>query len=162
MPVWGTKPYLFDELGMTGAVSGSYGSVGTISVDVVYPASAMVAGRSGTVGFYTSRDTVSWGVPAAGADVALSVGGRAVAFAYPAGAVLADGSVAAGCRLTFPLWADAPVKLTADAWAMVEIARVDERHLHDVERTEADHRRAFDRGDGRPRRAGILCPVDRD
>ena len=121
VPVWSAKPYLFDELGMTGTSPGTdYGAVATTSLAVTDPSSPMVAGRSGTVALYGGRDAVSWGLPAASGTVAASASGRAVLFSYPAGATLADGTAAPGCRLAFPLWADAPVKFTPDAWAMVD------------------------------------------
>lgn len=121
VPVWSAKPYLFDELGMTGASSGTdYGSVATTSIAVADASSPMVAGRSGTVAFYGGRDAVAWGLPAASGTVAATVSGRAVMFAYPAGATLADGTPAPACRLAFPLWADAPLGFTPDAWAMVD------------------------------------------
>ena len=115
------KPYLFDELGMTGTTSNvDYGAVGTTTVDVTAPASPMAAGLTGTVTFFSSRYAVHWGNPAAAATVVATAGGHPTMFSYGSGATLADGSSAAGCRLSFPLWADAPTLMTADAWAMFD------------------------------------------
>ena len=47
-------------------------------------------------------------------------GSDPVAFTLAAGNLLASGAVAPGCRLTFPLYANAPVTFTADAWAMFD------------------------------------------
>lgn len=119
--VWVAKPYLFDELGMTGTSSTTdYGSVATTTLSVSAAAHPMAAGRTGTVSFLSPKDAVSWGRPGAAATVVAQVGSQAAMFAYPRAATLADGTSAAGCRLSFPLYGTAPTRHTSDAWAMFD------------------------------------------
>jgi hypothetical protein len=119
--VWVAKPYLFDDLLMTGPTSNSdFGSVATTAINVTAPTHPMAAGLAGTVTFLSQRDAVSWGVPGPAAARVADVGGRATLFAYEPGAALVGGTSASGCRLSFPLYGTAPTRQTAAAWSMFD------------------------------------------
>jgi hypothetical protein len=108
-------------MALTGTLENvDYGTRGTSSVDITTPAHPMAAGRSGTVTLTTARDNVSWGQPGSGATTVAVAGGKATMFAYPLGALLANGVGAAGCRIAFPLYQTGPTKFTAAAWAMFD------------------------------------------
>ncbi len=120
-PVWNAKPWNFDDMGYTGTTSGvDFGSSSSTTIDIVDATHPIAVGLSGTVGFTTSNRSESWGQPAVAADVVATVNGLPTIFVYEAGDLLADGSTAAGCRLTFPLFTSAPTKFTTDAWAMFD------------------------------------------
>lgn len=119
-PVVQAKPWLFDDLGMTGTATTQYGVAPTSSLDVVLPDHPMAAQRSGTTTITSARDNVSWGRPGAGAQTVSLVDTRPVMFAYRTGATLADGTVARGCRIAFPLYQTGPTRFTTDAWAMFD------------------------------------------
>ena len=72
----------------------------------------MAAGRTGTVQIQTGSNRVSWGRPAAVGDRRRTAGRDPTIFTIPAGAMLANGQPAAGCRLTFPLFNNAPTAFT--------------------------------------------------
>lgn len=121
IPVWIAKPYLFDDYGLTGTRAGiDYESKVATSVTITAAGHRMAAGRTGTVQIQTGNNRVSWGRPAASATVVAQAGSDATIFTIPAGAPLANGQSAAGCRLTFPLFNNAPTTFTADGWAMFE------------------------------------------
>ena len=82
----------------------------------------MAAGRTGTVQIQTGNNRVSWGRPAASATVVAQAGADATIFTIAAGATLANGQPAAGCRLTFPLFNNAPTAFTANGWALFDAA----------------------------------------
>lgn len=119
--VWTAKPWLFDDMALTGpAANVDYGSTATSTVVVTAPAHPMAAGRSGTVTLTTSRDNVSWGRPGAAATTVAVANGKATMFAYQPGAALVGGAAAAGCRIAFPLYLNGPTRFTAAAWAMFD------------------------------------------
>ncbi len=115
------KPYLLDNYGLTGPVAGTdYGSRMASALAVVDPAHPMAAGRNGTVSFQAGDERIAWGRPVASARVAARLGTNSAVFSVVGGDPIANGQTAAGCRLVFPLMADAPTSFTADAWAMFE------------------------------------------
>lgn len=123
IPIWIAKPYLFDDYGLTGTRAGlDYESKVAQSVMIAAVGHRMAAGRTGTVQIHTGNNRVSWGRPAASATVVALAGADATIFTIPAGAVLANGQPAAGCRLTFPLFNNAPTAFTANGWALFEAA----------------------------------------
>ena len=123
IPVWIAKPYLFDDYGLTGNRAGvDYDSKVATSVTITAPGHRMAAGRTGTVQIQTGNNRVSWGRPAASATVVAQAGADPTIFTIPANALLANGQPAAGCRLTFPLFNNAPTAFTAHGWAMFDAA----------------------------------------
>ncbi|WP_237728359.1 glycosyl hydrolase [Cellulomonas sp. APG4] len=119
--VWMAKPYLFDEMAMTGPTpTTDYGSLATQTVTVSTAGHPMLAGRTGTVPFLAPRDAVAYGVPGPAATRAAVVGTRPVLFAYRPGEARVDGTPAPGCRVAFPLFGTAPTRLTSDGWAMFD------------------------------------------
>ena len=92
-PVWMAKPYLFDDMLMTGPVADvDYGSVSSASVAITDAAHPLAAGLSGTVTVTTANDTKSFGVPGPAADVMATAKGRATTFVYQAGDPLVGGT----------------------------------------------------------------------
>ena len=123
IPVWIAKPYLFDDYGLTGTrATIDYDSKVATSVTVTAAGHRMAAGRTGTVQIQTGNNRVSWGRPAASATVVAQAGADPTIFTIPAGGLLANGQPAAGCRLTFPLFNNAPTAFTADGWALFDAA----------------------------------------
>ena len=63
-PVWMAKPYLLDDMLMTGpAADVDYGSVASASVAITNAAHPLAAGLSGTVTVTTANHTKSFGIP---------------------------------------------------------------------------------------------------
>ena len=77
-PVWMAKPYLLDDMLMTGPVADvDYGNVSSASVAITDAAHPLAAGLSGTVTVTTANHTKSFGVPGPAADVvATATGGQ--------------------------------------------------------------------------------------
>jgi hypothetical protein len=122
-PVLLWKPYVYDDMLMTGTAAGTaYGNVAAQTVAVTSPGHPLAAGLTGTVALYSSSQTVAYGVPGAGATVVGTVGGRAGLFVYPAGARLVGGAVASGCRIGFPAGASSSPALTASGRLLLERA----------------------------------------
>jgi hypothetical protein len=104
-PVLIWESNLFDDLGMTGTVSGT--DFGTLSsqtqVDVVAPAHPLAAGLSGLVDVTASGQVFSWGRPNGNAALVARPAGdatRAVIFGYEKGAAM-PGRSAPGRRVAF-------------------------------------------------------------
>jgi hypothetical protein len=124
VPLWVAKSYSFDDHGLTGTQAGvDYESKQSNVVTIVSPGHPMAAGRTGDVAIQTGNNRVSWGRPPSSATVVATAGGTdATIFTIPAGATLAGGATAAGCRLTFPLFGNSPAAFTADGWALFDAA----------------------------------------
>lgn len=123
-PVWVASPWLFGRLDLTGRASGAdFGTVTTTATSVTAPAHPVASGRSGSVTFAASGQTVGWGAPPASASTISTVGvagtQRPAAFSIAAGAALATGSPAPGCRLAFPLPSSASA-VNAEYWALFD------------------------------------------
>ena len=122
-PVWIAKPYLFDDYGLTGPRAGvDYESKVGTSVTITATGHAMTAGLSGTVQVQTGSNRLSWGRPPTSATVVAHAGADPTIFTIPSGAPLADGQSAAGCRLTFPLFNNAPTAFTSSGWQLFDAA----------------------------------------
>ncbi len=120
-PVWVAKPWLLDDMGLTGTVPGlDFGTLSGSVLTVVDPEHPLSAGYSGDVVVTTGRQTTSFGVPGAAADIVATAGGKTSTFVYAAGSLLADGSPAAGCRLHHSLFGSAPLSFTSDGWAIFD------------------------------------------
>ena len=121
VPVWVAKPWILDDMEMTGPTGNvDFGLESVASLTVVDGTHPTAAGRLGGVPFTSGSRTLSWGDPVASASVVATVAGGAAIFAYDRGDVLDDGSAAAGCRVSFPLYQSAPTVFTDDAWAMFD------------------------------------------
>ena len=122
-PVWMAKPYLLDDMLMTGPVADvDYGNVSTASVAITNAAHPLAAGLSGTVTVTTANHTKSFGVPGPAADVVATANGRATTFVYQAGDPLVGGTTAAGCRLTSSAFQNGPASFTAAGWTLFDAA----------------------------------------
>jgi hypothetical protein len=120
-PVLVAKPWSLDDMGMTGLVGGTdFGTTSANSVLIVDEAHPLAAGYTGSVQVTGSNKTMSWGLPAGDADIIATASGRATTFVYQPGDTLADGSTAAGCRVTYSLFQSAPSSFTADGWTMFD------------------------------------------
>ncbi len=122
-PVWMAKPYLLDDMLMTGPVADvDYGSVSSASIVITNAAHPLAAGQSGTVAITTSSHGKSFGLPGAAADVVATASGKPTTFVYQAGDQLVGGSTADGCRLTSSVFQNGPASFTAAGWTMFDAA----------------------------------------
>ncbi len=122
-PVWMAKPFLLDDMGMTGtAANVDYGTVSSATVSIATPTHPMAAGLAGTVVITTPTFDQSFGVPGPTARVITTAAGKPTTFVYRAGVTLASGLPAAGCRLTTPLFGNGPGSFTAEGWSLFEAA----------------------------------------
>lgn len=120
-PVWMAKPWLLDDMGMTGTSGGvDYGLVSSSTVEVVSAGHPMAAGRTGTVNVTASPRSVSFGAAGGDAEVVTTAVGVPTTFVYGAGTQLADGSTAAGCRITHSIFQSVPATFTSDGWALFD------------------------------------------
>ena len=105
IPVLTWKPWLLDDLGLTGRSTGSYGSTPAQDVNIVDSDHPAAAGLTGTVTMSTSK-RISYGVPVAGAEVVANLAGaeKPSLFFVPTGTTLTDGSQAPACRGLLPLF----------------------------------------------------------
>jgi hypothetical protein len=123
VPLWIAKPYLFDEYGMTGPdAEADYGTKEKATVKITRPAHALAAGHDGKVTFLAKAKNISWGDPPKAATVVAKVAKKPTIFTIPAGGKLVGGDLAAGCRMTFPLYETAPLSLTETGWEMFDAA----------------------------------------
>ena len=120
-PLLVAKPWLLDDLGLTGPISGvDFGTLSAQTVTIVDPGHPIAAGYSGDVTIATRSITNSFGVPGAAADVISSAGGQPATFVYAAGTTLADASTAAGCRIHHSLFGSTPTAFTGDGWGLFD------------------------------------------
>ncbi len=69
IPVWVSKPWLLDDMGMTGTSAGTdYGTVSASQVTIVDPAHPLAAGLSGTVTVTPASRLMQFGVPGGDGD----------------------------------------------------------------------------------------------
>jgi acyl-CoA thioesterase I len=107
VPVLVFEPYLYDNLGMTGAVAGTdFGGSGlqdSLRMSGTHP---LTAGLAGVVAVGTAPVKFSWGKPGAAATVAATLKNntsRPTIFAYRAGDLLASGTTAPARRVALYL-----------------------------------------------------------
>jgi hypothetical protein len=121
VPVMVTKPWLFDDFGLTGtAADVDFGLLGRLKwVNVVDNTHPVTDGfPTGNLTVFTPAKKLAWGQPVATGDVLAKRNGKPVVFTYNDGAMLADGTFAAGCRVVFPAWKGAMGSATADGKAL--------------------------------------------
>jgi len=108
---------------LTGATAGvDYGTTKSNLVTIVDDAHPLAAGFSGDVVVTPDARTLSWGLPSGGAAVVATSNGFATDFVYQGGDLLADGSIAAGCRLHVSAFQTAVLSWNADARAIFDAA----------------------------------------
>lgn len=121
--LWIGKPYLFDDYGLTGATAEvDYGTKRATKVKITDASHPLAAGYEGKVKIYAAEKSVSWGKPVAAATVVAKVKTDPTIISIDQGATLADGTVAAGCRLTFPIYETAPLGFTTKGWKLFDAA----------------------------------------
>ena len=121
-PVITWEAWLFDDMRMTKAAGGNYGSTADqTALTVVDNRHPLAAGFSGQVSTNRSGVPFFWGVPGAGAvSVATLTGSsRSVLFAYDAGASMVGGTAPAR-RVGF--YGGAASSFTPDGWTLFETA----------------------------------------
>ena len=120
-PVVISKPFLLDDLGLTGPIAQvDYGSISATTVDIVDDVHALAAGRTGPVTMVDVARKMTWGVPGSGATTVATLNGASALFVYEPGDVLADATIAPSCRVVFPAGKLGPANHTTDAWAIFD------------------------------------------
>jgi hypothetical protein len=124
-PVVVLEPWLFDDMGMTGAGEGTDYGLEMMATQIALVAGGpLAAGLSGTVTVASAASPIGWGVSPAGAmKIATVVGqtARATIFAYEKGAALAAGT-AAGRRVGFFLHSGGTAALSANGGKLFDAA----------------------------------------
>ena len=122
-PVWVSKPWLLDDMKMTGRTANvDYGTNSSESVVIARDSHPLAAGLSGSVLVTPSNKVKSFGAPRPSAIVIATSVGAPTTFVYQPGAEMVGGEGAAGCRLAMSVFRNAPVSFTPDAWAMFDAA----------------------------------------
>jgi hypothetical protein len=116
VPILVAKPWALDDYGLTGAAESNYGSKSILAVTITDPSHPTAAGLSGSVAFRAGNTTYTWGTATASAHVVATAGADPTIFNVEAGDQLANGTTAAACRLTFPIFNDVPVTYNTNAW----------------------------------------------
>lgn len=119
-PVVVTKPWLFDDFGLTPSPVGNYGSTSVAAITITAPDDPTAAGFEGSVALTGDSSVVSTGTPTAGATVVATADGAATVFRVDPGATLADGTNAPACRLSFPAFKNHPTWFSDDAWTLLD------------------------------------------
>ncbi|MCP3975163.1 MAG: sulfatase-like hydrolase/transferase, partial [bacterium] len=122
-PVWVAKPWLLDDMDMTGPAGGiDYGTVRSSTITIVDSGHPLSAGLNGDVAVNAGGRTMSFGVPGGSGEIVSTAAGSSSTFVYQLGGTLADGSTAAGCRVHSSVFNTAVLGWTADAWALFDAA----------------------------------------
>ena len=118
-PVVVNKPYLYDNIGLTGPTAGTdYGLryFTTIDLDGAHP---VAAGLPDPLTLVTTSLSAGWGVPGPDADtIGALTTGEGVVFVYDVGDQLADGTTAPGCRAAFPANVDYLESMTTEGFSL--------------------------------------------
>jgi hypothetical protein len=114
------------RLRMTAGGAGNQGTVTQTTLDFIDAAHPLSAGRTGTLSVLSAAGSLGFGLvntAPGGATVAAELTpGQPALFSYLAGATLADGSAAAGCRIGVPFESSTTTSLTADGTAVLDAA----------------------------------------
>lgn len=122
-PVWVAKPWLLDNMKMTGTAAGpDYGSHKSTTVTVAAAGHPLAAGLAGDVVLTSSSRRMSYGVPGGDGVTVTTANGLPSTFVYQAGDVLSEGSSATGCRLHASAFNTTVLAWNADAWALFDAA----------------------------------------
>jgi hypothetical protein len=122
VPVMVYKPYLYDDMLMTGpSAEVDYGTVAGVSaLAIVASAHPLAAGAPRTVNLTSAKATLPRGVPASTADVIATASNQIVLFTFSPGDPLKDGQASPGCRVAFPAYTAATGLFTAEGWALFD------------------------------------------
>ncbi|MCP3997623.1 MAG: hypothetical protein GY722_21570 [bacterium] len=122
-PVWVAKPWLLDDMNMTGPAGGiDYGTVRSSTITIVDSGHPLSAGLNGDVAVNAGGRTMSFGVPGGSGLIVSTAAGSPSTMVYESGGVLADGSTAPGCRIHASVFNTAVLGWTADAWSLFDAA----------------------------------------
>ena len=125
VPVIVWEPFLYPDMRMTAAGSAKRGEeAGQTQVKVVAPSHPLAAGLTGSPTVQTPATALSWGVPAASADVVATVAanaGRATVFSYSTGDAMATGTAPAD-RIALPWSYSSIARLSPAGYALVDAA----------------------------------------
>jgi hypothetical protein len=122
-PVWVAKPWLLNNMSMTGPVArDDNGVVSATSVAVLAADHPFAAGMTDSVRVTSARSSMSYGRPAPTATVVTGAAGEPSAFVYHPEARLVHGEEAAGCRLHVSIYRSAPTSFTASGWDLFDAA----------------------------------------
>ncbi len=122
-PVWVSKPWILDDMGMAGTNPGvDYGSTSSSQITITDAAHPLAAGFAGTVTITTAARLTQFGQPGGEVATVATVAGKPTIYTYGAGDQLTDGSAAAGCRIAFSVFQNAPASFTVDGWALFDTA----------------------------------------
>ncbi len=123
VPVWVTKPWSLDDMGMTGTTQNTdYGNLSAETLVIVDDTHTLAGGFTGSVVVTTANRATSWGLPNGNAEIVATVNGNPNTFVYHAGTTLADGSTAAGCRVFTSALKTSVLSWTADGWSLFDTA----------------------------------------
>ena len=125
VPVIVWEPFLYPDMKMTATGSAKRGEeAGQTQVKVVAPSHPLAAGLTGSPTVQTPATALSWGVPAATADVVATVAanaGRATVFSYSTGDAMATGAAPAD-RIALPWSYSSIARLSPAGYALVDAA----------------------------------------
>jgi hypothetical protein len=122
-PVWVAKPWLLDDMRLTGTRSRiDYGVLRASSLTIVDGSHPIAGGLVGSVTLTPTSQYLSVGVPGAAADLVATANGSPTSFVYTQGSTLANGSSAAGCRIHASVYKSTVLSWTPDAWALFDAA----------------------------------------
>ncbi len=122
-PILTWKPWIYDDMGLTSVeYQTDYGLVSDQSVTILQPGHPLAAGLSGEVDILDSYHNMTWGEPASEGVKIAAVRGHTALFAYETGMILADGDIAAGCRIAFPGHENSPAFHTDAGWQLFDAA----------------------------------------
>jgi len=126
VPVVVWESALFDDMGMTGTVSGTdFGTTGSqTQVAILSSSHPLAAGLSGTVTVTSSSQTITWGKPAAAAakvGAQTSDATKIVVFGYEKGSAMV-GLSAPARRVGFFLYDTTAAGLTSNGWKLFDAA----------------------------------------
>ena len=116
IPVMTWHGWVFDDLALTTAATGSYGIENNIANINIDGSGVLTAGYSGLTTAMTNSTGIYWGIPGAQAKIAAHLPGdpsKAVIFGYESGTLLANNSIAPARRLGFFL-----EKNAANSWTL--------------------------------------------
>ena len=122
-PLVAVRPTVLDELGLVPTDASAQGSVTGLGYDIVRPLHPLAATRSGFVETLWEARPLSWGRPAAGAEVVGQIApGQATLFSYAPGVPLADGTAAPACRVADPSLPWVLLRWNTTAWLLFDRA----------------------------------------
>jgi hypothetical protein len=115
--IW--KPWLYDAMDMS-PTNGN--STTATSLEIADPDHPLAAGFPAAVTVLSPASRMARGTPGGDGHIVATVGGVPALFVYEPGERLADGSIAAGCRIAYPLHTNTAANLTADGWTLFDTA----------------------------------------